>query len=246
MGAGAAGEGWREHPAADRKLTAHISLQRKSPGSDAGAFFMHLPPLSWRPPHQRNATMSRPTMTKKSHSPQFRLFKYSVYALLTFNILLFLLHGTAHEALDSLGWVILLATFEYESTSLTRSMPRSWKSGGLFAFQCLGYGLAIYATSQYIMNHEWVDVLNAVTWLLVCAVLAYDVYVPGTMGARNGKSATASRRGFTPSWWASPCGGATRASGHGRAGGPPRHLRRRPVDRLFRGDGTHRLRLRTA
>lgn len=146
-------------------------------------------------------------MTKKSHSPQFRLFKYSVYALLTFNILLFLLHGTAHEALDSLGWVILLATFEYESTSLDEVYSSKLEKWGLFAFQCLGYGLAIYATSQYIMNHEWVDVLNAVTWLLVCAVLAYDVYAPGDYGGTEWKVRNAIKAGLyailvgVAVWW---------------------------------------------
>ena len=54
---------------------------------------------------------------KNHHSLPFNIFKYSVYALLAFNILLFLLHGTTHEALHSIGWVILLGTFEYESTS---------------------------------------------------------------------------------------------------------------------------------
>ena len=44
---------------------------------------------------------------KNHHSLPFNIFKYSVYALLAFNILLFLLHGTTHEALDSFGWVIL-------------------------------------------------------------------------------------------------------------------------------------------
>jgi hypothetical protein len=125
------------------------------------------------------------------HSLQFRLFKYAVYALLTFNILLFTIHGTVYEALDSLGWVILLATFEYESSSLDEVYSSPWEKWGLFAFQCLGYGLAIYATWQYLAAGEWVDLLNAVTWLLVCAVLAYDVYSPGDYGGlewrlRNG------------------------------------------------------------
>jgi len=118
-------------------------------------------------------------VSKKTHSLHFRMFKYSVYALLTFNILLFMLHGTVYEALDSLGWVILLGTFEYESTSLDEVYASKFEKWGLFAFQSLGYGLALYATWQYFAASEWVDLLNAVTWLLVCAVLAYDVYSPG-------------------------------------------------------------------
>lgn len=118
-------------------------------------------------------------MSKKNHSLHFKFFKYSVYALLAFNILLFLIHGTAHEALDSLGWVILLGTFEYESTSLDEIYASATEKWTLLAFQCLGYGLAIYATSQYFREGEWIDLLNSVTWLTVCALLAYDVYSPG-------------------------------------------------------------------
>jgi hypothetical protein len=126
-------------------------------------------------------------MSKSNHSLHFRTFKYSVYALLTFNILLFLLHGTMHEALDSLGWVLLLATFEYESTSLDEVYASKKEKWGLFAVQCVGYGLAVYATWQYYAGGEWVDLLNAVTWLLVCAVLAYDVYSPGDYGGAEWK-----------------------------------------------------------
>lgn len=122
-------------------------------------------------------------MPKKVHSLSFNTFKYSVYALLTFNILLFLLHGTLHEAVDSFGWVILLGTFEYESTSLDEVYSSALEKWTLFAFQCLGYGLAIYATSQYYFEGEWVDLLNSVTWLAVCAILAYDVYSPGDFQA---------------------------------------------------------------
>lgn len=118
-------------------------------------------------------------MPKKHHSLQFKFFKYSVYSLLTFNIVLFLIHGTAHEALDSFGWVILLGTFEYESTSLDEVYASPTEKWLLFAFQCLGYGLAIYATAQYYSEGDWVDLLNSVTWLAVCAFLAYDVYAPG-------------------------------------------------------------------
>lgn len=118
-------------------------------------------------------------MSGKSHTFHFKFFKYSVYALLTFNILLFLIHGAAHEALDSLGWVILLGTFEYESTSLDEVYASAVEKWSLFSFQCLGYGLSIYATTQYFRESEWVDLLNSVTWLAVCALLAYDVYSPG-------------------------------------------------------------------
>lgn len=126
-------------------------------------------------------------MSKKNHTLHFKLFKYSVYALLAFNILLFFLHGSAYEAVDSLGWVILLGTFEYESTSLDEVYASPFEKWALFAFQCLGYGMASYATWSYFQDGAWVDLLNSVTWLLVCAFLAYDVYSPGDYGGLEWK-----------------------------------------------------------
>ncbi|MCA3573010.1 MAG: hypothetical protein IOC86_03775 [Aestuariivirga sp.] len=146
-------------------------------------------------------------MSKKSHSLHFRMFKYSVYALLTFNILLFMIHGTAYEALDSLGWVLLLATFEYESTSLDEVYASQKEKWGIFAVQCVGYCLALYATYQYFAAGDWVDLLNAVTWLLVCAVLAYDVYFPGDYGGAEWKVRNAIKIGLysilvgVALWW---------------------------------------------
>ncbi|MFO1091409.1 MAG: hypothetical protein U1E46_17685 [Hyphomicrobiales bacterium] len=118
-------------------------------------------------------------MSRKHHSLQFRLFKYSVFALLAFNILLFLIHASAYEAIDSLGWVILLGVFEYESTAMDEVYSSPTEKWILFVLQCVGYGMAVYATSQYFFAAEWVDLANSITWLLVCAVLAYDVYAPG-------------------------------------------------------------------
>jgi hypothetical protein len=117
-------------------------------------------------------------MAKKQSVP-FRFFKWSVYALLTFNILLFLIHESAYEAIDSLGWVILLATFEYESTALEEVYASEVEKWSIFALQCVGYGMAVYATWQYFSASEWVDLANSVTWLAVCGFLAYDVYAPG-------------------------------------------------------------------
>lgn len=127
----------------------------------------------------------------RSASLRFTIFKYAVFALLAFNIVLFLLHATLHEAVDSLGWVVLLGTFEYETTSLHQEYASRIEKYGLWAAQTIGYGLATYAASIYFREGEWLDFANAVTWLLVCAALAYDVYVPGTYGGiewriRNG------------------------------------------------------------
>ena len=47
----------------------------------------------------------------------FLIFKYVVYGLLAINVVLFLIIGEAHESIDSLGWVLLLGSFEFETSS---------------------------------------------------------------------------------------------------------------------------------
>jgi hypothetical protein len=105
-----------------------------------------------------------------------------VFGLLAGNILLFLVYGGLHEALDSLGWMILLGVFEYETTSLHEAYSSPVEKYVLLALQSLGYGLTIFATYRYFEEREWIDFANALTWLLVCGALAYDVYAPGEYG----------------------------------------------------------------
>lgn len=115
-------------------------------------------------------------------SRRFLIFKYSVYGLLALNILLYLTFGSLHEAIDSLGWVMLLGAFEYETTAMQQDYSSQHEKYLLWAVQAVGYGLAIYATWEYYHIHDWANFVNAVTWLAVCAAIFYDVHVPGTYG----------------------------------------------------------------
>jgi hypothetical protein len=112
----------------------------------------------------------------------FRIFKYTLYALLAFNVYLFLRHETLTEALDSFGWIILLATFEFESSTLKEAYSSNWEKYGLLAAQVVGYGIALHVTVHYALHGEWLDLANGVVWLLVCAAIGYDMYAPGVYG----------------------------------------------------------------
>jgi len=127
----------------------------------------------------------------RSASLRFKAFKYTIYALLTFNVGLFMIHATLHEALDSLGWVILLAAFEYETRTLAEPYHAWYEQAVLWGLQIVGYAIALFACVSYFLAAEWLDFANSVTWLLVCLALTYDVYVPGEYGGvewrlRNG------------------------------------------------------------
>jgi hypothetical protein len=113
----------------------------------------------------------------------FSAIKYILYALLAFNIWLYVQHGTLNEALDSFGWVLLLIVFEWETRALDQDYLNAWEKAAIWALQLIGYGLAINATRIYFQSAEWADFTNAVLWLLVCATIIYDVFVPGDFGS---------------------------------------------------------------
>ena len=78
------------------------------------------------------------TSTKGMNALRFRVFKWSVYGLLALNLGLFLLFETLVEALDSLGWLVLLGVFEWETSTLGR--PRSGgETAALWAAQGRGH-----------------------------------------------------------------------------------------------------------
>lgn len=130
-------------------------------------------------------------MTSATRHQLFNAFKITVYALLTFNIYLYLVHETLHEALDSLGWVLLLGVFEWETRALGKPYVSRWEQAAIWALQLVGYGLALNSWWTYWHLGEWMDFANATVWLIVCATIVYDVFVPGRFGTlewrlRNG------------------------------------------------------------
>ncbi len=108
---------------------------------------------------------------------RFRIFKWSVYGLLTLNLGLFLLFGTLVEALDSLGWLVLLGVLERETSTLGKARAAGEKAG-LWAAQGAGYAVVILAWAGYAREGMWLDFANASLWLGVVLALAFDVRFP--------------------------------------------------------------------
>jgi hypothetical protein len=107
----------------------------------------------------------------------FRVFKWSVYGLLALNLGLFLLFETAVEALDSLGWLVLLGVLERESSTLGRPRP-VWERVALRGAQAAGYAVVVLAWVGYAREGMWLDVANASMWLGVVVALAFDLRFP--------------------------------------------------------------------
>ncbi len=126
-------------------------------------------------------------MSSLSRQTLFNGIKATVYSLLAINIYLFFRHATANEALDSFGWILLLIVFELETRALVKPYIARWEQVGIWALQIIGYSIAVYATWTYFKVGEWVDLANSLVWLIVCATIIYDVFVPGEFGSREWK-----------------------------------------------------------
>lgn len=103
------------------------------------------------------------------------VFKPLLYLLLFANIFLFIREASPTKAIDEVGWLLLLAVFEWETRSAGagRSVSR-WA----LAVELCGYALAVYAFVQYARTGEWLDFGNSTVWLAISALIVLDVVRP--------------------------------------------------------------------
>ncbi|WP_156255019.1 hypothetical protein [Sandarakinorhabdus oryzae] len=121
----------------------------------------------------------------------FRPFKAVVYALLLANVGVFMWAADdvlAPKAIDQIGWVIILAVFEWETSRLTRGRALTTVSPGALLAELTGYACALYALRYYVAIADPVEIANASAWLAISALIWFDLFNPE--GARNfGRSA---------------------------------------------------------
>jgi hypothetical protein len=113
---------------------------------------------------------------------RFNILKFTIYSLLALNLYFFLVHGSLNEVLDSLGWLILLGTFEFETGQPAATYAKRWQGWAVMGAQAVAYCFIVFALIGYFLHEEWPDFINAVLWLLVVGTIAYDVYAPGAYG----------------------------------------------------------------
>ncbi|QYZ71593.1 hypothetical protein [Neotabrizicola shimadae] len=116
----------------------------------------------------------------------FRLFKWTVYGLLALNVWLFLrTEETLTAFIDSAAWVALLAVMEWESTSLEKPYDSRFEKRIIGLVSVTAYGIIIYAWYGYFREEDWVDFINASAWLMVCALLSWQIWMPGEYEGRE-------------------------------------------------------------
>ena len=128
-------------------------------------------------------------------STQFKIFKYSIFALLGFNAVQYFLQDYAASqhvfsdrlpwvqvveayavTIDTLAWMTLLVMFDLETSVLSRKLLRkseiSWFISGIKA---LCYGLVIYALYGYIVRLSGMHTFEPSEILDLCAYLSDDL-----------------------------------------------------------------------
>lgn len=125
----------------------------------------------------RSSPKPRPVRGFAVAGVPFAAFKWLVYALLGANVVLYGMHGTVNEQLDTGAWVVLLLLFEWE-TGGWRLGPRM----RLFvhALRLLASVAVVAACAAYAMQREWLDFANALAWLGVVVALELEVRMPPT------------------------------------------------------------------
>lgn len=124
------------------------------------------------------------TLSSPFFRQAFPVFKWTVYGLLAINIVLFFMNETFVEGMDSLGWVILLLLFEWETSQLDRPYTSKWEKWGIHGGRVLAYLVILnsalgYTSPEYIAEEGRLDMWNAWTWIAIAVLLEYDVYSPG-------------------------------------------------------------------
>ena len=118
-------------------------------------------------------------------------FKAAVFALLACNTAVYAILGTLSEALDSIAWLLLLASFELE-TGLGGRFGAGRLAAVLRALR-IGASAAILAAGLgYVRDREWLDALNIGLWIGVVALLEFEVRYPAAVARHRARYTAAS------------------------------------------------------
>lgn len=116
----------------------------------------------------------------------FQAFKAVVYAALLANVGVFMWDADdwlAPKAIDQIGWVIILAVFEWETGRLRRGQALTRISAPALLAELAGYGCAAYALQHHVVTGNAVEVANSIAWLAISALIWVDLFRPA--GARG-------------------------------------------------------------
>lgn len=101
-------------------------------------------------------------------------FKLVVLGLLLANTGVYVINGSASEALDSGAWLALLLAFEMETGARGR-FAEGRLSTVLRGVRLVAAVAILAAGIGYVRDEEWLDVANAGLWIAVVTLLEFEV-----------------------------------------------------------------------
>jgi hypothetical protein len=110
-------------------------------------------------------------------APWYPWFKAAVFALLACNTAVYAISGTLSESLDSIAWLLLLASFELE-TGLGGRFADGHAVTVLRAVRLAAATALLAAGIGYVRDREWLDAANMGMWISVVALLEFEVRYP--------------------------------------------------------------------
>ena len=116
----------------------------------------------------------------------FQAFKALVYLALLANVGVFMWAADdvlAPKAIDQIGWVIILAVFEWETGRLQQGAALTSISPVALLAELAGYGCAAFALNYYVAIADPVEIANASAWLAISVLIWVDLFFPD--GARG-------------------------------------------------------------
>lgn len=117
-------------------------------------------------------------------APWHPWFKAAVFALLACNTAVYAISGTLSEALDSIAWLLLLASFEIE-TGLRGRFAGGRAAAVLRVVRIVASAAILAAGAGYVRDREWLDAANIGLWIGVVALLEFEVRRPADVMRRR-------------------------------------------------------------
>ncbi len=109
-----------------------------------------------------------------------------MFALLACNTAVYAISGTLSEALDSIAWLLLLASFELE-TRPGGSFAAGRAAAVLRAVRIGATAAILAAGAGYVRDREWLDALNIGLWIGVVALLEAEVRYPAFVAGQRAR-----------------------------------------------------------
>ena len=119
-------------------------------------------------------------------APWYPWFKAAVYALLACNTAVYAISGTLSEALDSVAWLLLLASFELE-TGLGGRFAEERLAAVLRGVRFVAAAAIFVAGIGYVLDGEWLDAANVGLWIAVVALLETEVRYPAFVAGQRAR-----------------------------------------------------------